>query len=362
MSVLLRGVLEKRSREGEWKPQTFEVRSDHKLSYYAGGGLSRTLDFADVLKIERKNTTTLILWMDGSSRHQLRRPEEAPATGPSLDDFERECRRAHGAATAAARAPGKPRPPRTPAAVKAATPMSRGRRTVTFRSPTADDAPATPEAPATREDVASLRESAEKGFERLLSRSASPRVDADAVGSVAAARTRRVATEKLVQQALKVHEEEQKRVSPAARRELAKEHDAELDALETILSPQIARARAELEAASASTPDSGASEASSMCLTFAAESLGRARAAAEHPSPQSSESSETEAARAGLPSSFALDDATPDGSVDLPPPRNVVGKSARKPDPVARERRLRDAAVAARVELKSSTRLQCARN
>ena len=99
-----------------------------------------------------------------------------------------------------------------------------------------------------------------------------------------------------------------------------------------------------------------------MCLTFAAESLGRARAAAERPSPQSSESSETEAARAGLPSSFALDDATPDGSVDLPPPRNVVGKSARKPDPVARERRLRDAAVAARVELKSSTRLQCARN
>ena len=239
MSVLLRGVLEKRSREGEWKPQTFEVRSDHKLSYYAGGGLSRTLDFADVLKIERKNTNTLILWMDGSSRHQLRRPEEAPATGPSLDDFERECRRAHGAATAAARAPGKPRPPRTPAAVKAATPMSRGRRTVTFRSPTADDAPATPEAPATREDVASLRESAEKGFERLLSRSASPRVDADAVGSVAAARTRRVATEKLVQQALKVHEEEQKRVSPAARRELAKEHDAELDALETILSPPV---------------------------------------------------------------------------------------------------------------------------
>ena len=194
MSVLLRGVLEKRSREGEWKPQTFEVRSDHKLSYYAGGGLSRTLDFADVLKIERKNTNTLILWMDGSSRHQLRRPEDAPATGPSLDDFERECRRAHGAATAAARAPGKPRPPRTPAAVKAATPMSRGRRTVTFRSPTADDAPATPEAPATREDVASLRESAQKGFERLLSRSASPRVDADAVGSVAAARTRRVAT------------------------------------------------------------------------------------------------------------------------------------------------------------------------
>ena len=188
MSVLLRGVLEKRSREGEWKPQTFEVRSDHKLSYYAGGGLSRTLDFADVLKIERKNTTTLILWMDGSSRHQLRRPEDAPATGPSLDDFERECRRAHGAATAAARAPGKPRPPRTPAAVKAATPMSRGRRTVTFRSPAADDAP------ATREDVASLRESAQKGFERLLSRSASPRVDADAVGSVAAARTRRVAT------------------------------------------------------------------------------------------------------------------------------------------------------------------------
>ena len=80
MSVLLRGVLEKRSREGEWRPQTFEVRSDHKLSYYAGGGLSRTLDFADVLKIERKNTNTLILWMDGSSRHQLRRPEEAPAT------------------------------------------------------------------------------------------------------------------------------------------------------------------------------------------------------------------------------------------------------------------------------------------
>ena len=84
-----------------------------------------------------------------------------------------------------------------------------------------------------------------------------------------------------------------------------------------------------------------------MCLTFAAESLGRARAAAERPSPPSSESSDTEAARAGLPSSFALDDAAPDGSVDVPPPRNVAGKSARKPDPAARERRLRDAAVAA---------------
>ena len=42
-----------------------------------------------------------------------------------------------------------------------------------------------------------------------------------------------------MQQALKVHDEEQKRASPAARRELAKEHDAELDALETILSPPV---------------------------------------------------------------------------------------------------------------------------
>ena len=325
MAVVLRGVLEKRSREGNWIPQTFEVRGDQKLSYYAGGGLSKTLDFKDVLKIERKNSNTLILWMDGASRHQLRRPEDAPATGPTLDDFERECRSAHGLATAAARAARtepKPRPPvrtpqgkpppaeaaaETPAAPRAATPMSRGvrpptaRKSVTFRTPTHGDyapLPSTPEGEATTyADVQGLRLSAERGFERLLSPPRTEEDDGEAssaavaaspahVGSVEAARARRVATEQLVKQALKVHAEEHRRVSPEARRELAREHDAELSALDAILTPQIKDARDALESVSTATPDGGES-AGSLHLKSQADSLQRAMAGIDELSPSS---------------------------------------------------------------------------
>ena len=171
MAVLLRGGAEKLAPGGAWAALTVEVRRDASLAYYRDGEKSSRLDLGDVARVERKNSSTLVLYAKDGTFIQLRRGEGDDAV--ALDALEQLCRR--GAANRAAAEkrgeatvplePSDARPPRSPAAP-----------------------PRTPYGA-----VDSARKSASASFDRLFSRTTeapAPRIES--------ARRRRLATEALV--------------------------------------------------------------------------------------------------------------------------------------------------------------------
>mmetsp|Transcript_2544 Transcript_2544/g.7918 ORF Transcript_2544/g.7918 Transcript_2544/m.7918 type:complete len:237 (-) Transcript_2544:88-798(-) len=90
----MRGVLQKRSADGSWKPQVFSLHK-HKLYYDDLRSLQRdhaatphSLDLLDVVKTERVGLK-LYLWVDDRRKHQLREATDDYGTlCPSLDEWE----------------------------------------------------------------------------------------------------------------------------------------------------------------------------------------------------------------------------------------------------------------------------------